>query len=50
MRALTVHDFNRSMVQHNQDFYRLIRNGVPVSYRDDAGHLRNAFSAKNAIE
>ena len=30
------------MVQHNQDFYRLIRTGVPVSYRDAAGHLRNA--------
>ncbi|MBR1208929.1 MULTISPECIES: type I restriction endonuclease subunit R [unclassified Bradyrhizobium] len=42
MRALTVHDFSRSMVQHNQDFHRLIRNGVPVSYRDAAGHLRNA--------
>jgi type I restriction enzyme R subunit len=42
MRALTVHDFSRSMVQHNQDFARLIRNGVPVSYRDSAGHLRNA--------
>jgi type I restriction enzyme, R subunit len=42
MRALTVHDFSRSMVQHNQDFYRLICNGVPVSYRDAAGHLRNA--------
>src|SRR4051794_40019406 len=34
IRALTVHDFSRSMVQHNQDFYRLIRGGVPVSYRD----------------
>jgi type I restriction enzyme R subunit len=42
MRALTVHDFSRSMVQHNQDFARLIRTGVPVSYRDAAGHLRNA--------
>ena len=42
LRALTVHDFSRSMVQHNQDFYRLIRNGVPVSYRDAAGHLRDA--------
>jgi len=42
MRALTVHDFNRSMLQHNQDFYRLIRNGVPVSYRDATGRLRNA--------
>src|SRR5262245_39123485 len=42
MRALTVHDFSRSMVQHNQDFSRLILNGVHVSYRDIAGHLRNA--------
>jgi type I restriction enzyme, R subunit len=41
MRALTVHDFSRSMVQHNQDFYRLIRNGVPVSYRDAAGRRRD---------
>jgi Type I restriction enzyme R protein N terminus (HSDR_N) len=42
MRALTVHDFSRSMVQHNQDFYRLIRNGVPISYRDAAGKRRDA--------
>jgi type I restriction enzyme R subunit len=42
MRALIVHDFSRSMVQHNQDFYRLIRGGVAVSYRDAAGHVRNA--------
>src|SRR5215472_14812714 len=32
LRALTEHDFSRSTVQHNQDFTRLIRNGVPVSY------------------
>jgi type I restriction enzyme R subunit len=42
MRALTVHDFSRSMVQHNQDFARLIRNGVPVHYRDGTGRLRDA--------
>src|SRR6266404_6948739 len=36
LRALTVHDFSRSMVQHNQDFFRLIRSGVPVHYRDAA--------------
>jgi type I restriction enzyme R subunit len=40
-RALTIHDFSRSMVQHNQDFHRLIRNGVPVSYRDPEGRIRN---------
>jgi type I restriction enzyme R subunit len=41
LRALTVNDFSRSMLQHNQDFARLIRNGVPVSYRDAAGHRRD---------
>ncbi len=40
LRVLTTHDFSRSMVQHNQGFARLIRNGVPVSYRDGAGRLR----------
>jgi type I restriction enzyme R subunit len=42
LRALTVHDFSRSMVQHNQDFARLIRNGVPVHYRDGTGRRREA--------
>src|SRR5438874_13494570 len=31
---LTRHDFSRSLIQHNREFYRLIRDGVPVSYRD----------------
>src|SRR3984893_6121848 len=30
------------MVQHNQDFARLIRNGVPVHYRDAPVRLRDA--------
>ncbi|MBF0268804.1 MAG: type I restriction endonuclease subunit R [Alphaproteobacteria bacterium] len=42
LRALTVQDFSRSMVQHNQDFFRLIRGGVPVHYRDASGRLREA--------
>jgi type I restriction enzyme R subunit len=42
LRTLTVHDFSRSMVQHNRDFYRLIRSGVPLHYRDAAGRLREA--------
>ena len=42
LRALTVHDFSRSMVQHNQDFARAIRNGVPVSWRDANGQRRDA--------
>src|SRR5687767_1958383 len=28
------HDFSRSLLQHNQDFYRLIRDGVLVEYKD----------------
>ena len=28
MRGLPVYDVSRSMVQHNRDFYRMIRNGV----------------------
>jgi len=42
LRALSTHDFSRSMVQHNQDFARLIRNGVPVHHRDSTGRLRDA--------
>jgi type I restriction enzyme R subunit len=54
---LTHHDFSRSLMQHNQIFYKLIRDGVPVSYRDQKGQLchaqatvidfANPFSASN---
>lgn len=37
---LTRHDHSRSLIQHNQDFYRLIRDGVPVTYHDARGKLR----------
>ena len=36
---LTQHDFSRSLLQHNRDFYRLIRDGVPVSWRDARGQM-----------
>ena len=36
------HDYSRSLLQHNQAFYKLIRDGVPVSYRDAQGALRHA--------
>ena len=39
---LTRHDFTRSLLQHNQEFYKLIRDGVPVNYRDAKGDLRYA--------
>lgn len=41
VRALTGHDFSRSLIQHNQDFARAIRNGVPVSWRDAGGQRRD---------
>ena len=37
---MTRHDFTRTMVQHNRDFYHFIRDGVPVSYKDELGQLR----------
>lgn len=33
-QKLTQVDYARSMVQHNQQFYKYIREGVPVSWRD----------------
>ena len=42
VRDLTVYDVSRSMVQHNRDFYRLLRGGVPVEYRDTQGHRKSA--------
>ncbi len=38
--TLTRTDFSRSLLQHNQKCYRFIRDGVPVSYRDAQGQLR----------
>ena len=35
--TLTRSDFSRSTTQHNREFYRMIRDGVPVNYRDDKG-------------
>ena len=42
VRQLTVYDVSRSMVQHNRDFYRLLRGGVPVEYRDAQGRQKSA--------
>ena len=35
--TLTLTDFSRSMLQHNQECYKFIRDGVPVKYRDTNG-------------
>ena len=42
VRDLTVYDISRSTVQHNREFYGLIRGGVPVEYRDAQGSLKSA--------
>ena len=42
LRKLTVYDVSRSLVQHNRDFYRQLRNGVPVAYRDARGNQKPA--------
>lgn len=39
---LTHHDFSRTLLQHNQAFYKLIQGGVPVSYRGKQGQLCHA--------
>jgi type I restriction enzyme, R subunit len=43
-RALTVYDVSRSLLQHNRDFYALLRGGVPVHFRDAAGHERQTHA------
>jgi type I restriction enzyme R subunit len=40
-QKLTQVDYARSMLQHNQQFYHYIRDGVPVSWRDAAGETRH---------
>jgi type I restriction enzyme R subunit len=42
MTQLTHHDFSRSLLQHNQIFHKLVRDGVPVSYRNAQGQLSHA--------
>ena len=42
IRGLTANDVSRSMVQHNRDFYRLIRGGVPVEFPDPQGCRKSA--------
>ncbi len=38
-QKLTEVDYARNLLQHNQHFYRYIRDGVPVSWRDEKGQL-----------
>lgn len=41
---LTHHDFSRSLLQHNLGFHALIRDGVPVSYRNAQGQTTHTFA------
>lgn len=41
LEKLTQTDSSRSLIQHNREFYRYIRDGVPVHYRDATGQRRD---------
>ena len=42
VRQLTIYDASRSLLQHNRDFYRMMRNGVPVEFKDTQGRMQPA--------
>jgi type I restriction enzyme R subunit len=42
--TLTRTDFSRSLLQHNRECYRFIRDGVPVTYRDVRGRLMETLA------
>jgi len=44
VEKLTQVDASRSLLQHNRDFYRFIRGGVPVEWRDRQGVVRHALA------
>ena len=41
VRKLTGYNFARSTLQHNQEFYKWIREGVPVTFKDKQGRTVN---------
>jgi type I restriction enzyme R subunit len=45
-QKLTRHDSARSVLQHNREFYRYLRDGVPVSYKDADGVLHRDEKVK----
>ncbi|WP_396216577.1 type I restriction endonuclease, partial [Gemmatimonas sp.] len=42
IERITTVEHSRSLLQHNREFYRLIRDGIPVSWRDEAGAQQQA--------
>jgi len=41
LARLTAFDFSRSLLQHNKEFYRYIRDGVPASFLDEQEQKRD---------
>lgn len=41
VRSMTQYDFSRSTLQHNQEFYAFLRDGVPVSFKDAEGRQQH---------
>lgn len=41
VQQMTRHDFTRTLLQHNQAFYKNIRDGVPMSFKDASGGQRH---------
>ncbi len=44
VQKLTRYDFARSLPQHNREFYRYLRDGVPVSYKNDKNDTCHAYA------
>lgn len=44
VQTLVRYDYARSTVQHNHEFYRWIRDGVPVTYRDEQNVRRKSHA------
>ena len=48
VQRLTRHDFSRSLLQLNQEFYKFIRDGVPVKYASTSARLSPTASKRCA--
>jgi len=42
VEAFTTYDFSRSTLQHNREFYKMLRDGIPLQYQDQNGHVQKA--------
>ena len=44
VEKMTRIDFDRSLLQHNREYYNFIRGGVPVEWRDTQGEIQHAHA------